>query len=217
MILDATAGNRQMWKKKDSDNIIYLDSQLRLQVPPTLFANNEQTPFKDGTFDTIFYDPPHRWNWEGSYYSFPNVEEAKEIWGDKTGVITYYGWDVYKTRQELIRHLIKAQSEFYRILKDDGLLWLKWNELEIKLMNILGIFSLWDELMRLYVESPLQRKKDVQTFWVCLEKKSGKIVKTSLFEFETDKQLAIPVLQRSKLLGSQTKLGFGSTPRRESG
>ncbi|GAI63776.1 unnamed protein product, partial [marine sediment metagenome] len=72
----------------------------------------------------------------------------------------YYGWDVYKTRQALIRHIIKAQKEFHRILTDDGLLWLKWNELEIKLLNILGIFQQWDELMRLYVESPLQRKKD---------------------------------------------------------
>ena len=217
MILDATAANRQMWKKKDSDNIIYLDSQLRLQVPPTLFANNEQTPFKDGTFDTIFYDPPHRWNWEGSYYSFPNAEEAKEIWGDKKGVITYYGWDVYKTREELIRHIIKAQKELHRILKDDGLLWLKWNELEIKLMNILGLFSRWDELMRLYVESPLQRKKDVQSYWICLEKKSGKLVRTSLLEFEADEELSEPVLKRSKLTSDSTQLRFGSTTRPKSG
>jgi len=217
MILDATAGNRQMWKRKDSDNIIYLDSQLRLQVPPTIFASNERTPFKDRTFDTIFYDPPHRWNWEGSYYSFPNIEEAKKIWGDKGGVITYYGWDVYKTRQELIRHIIKAQKEFHRILTDDGLLWLKWNELEIKLLNILGIFSLWDELMRLYVESPLQRKKDVQTYWIMFEKKSGKMAKTSLFEFEADEELPVTVLQRSKLTRSQLKFGLDRFTRNKSG
>ncbi len=210
MILDATAGNRSMWKKKDSDNIIYLDSQLRLQVPPTIFANSEITPFKDCTFDTIFYDPPHRWNWEGSYYSFPNMEEAKKIWGDKKGVITYYGWDVFKTRRELIVHIIKAQKEFHRILTDDGVLWLKWNELEIKILNVLGLFSQWTELMRLYVSSPLQRKKDVQTYWICLEKKSEGITKKSLFEFEADEELAIPVLKRSKLGGTQTKFGFRS-------
>ena len=216
MILDATAANRQMWKKKESDNIIYLDSQLRLQVPPTIFANNEQTPFKDCTFDTIFYDPPHRWNWEGSYYSFPNMEEAKSIWKQKSGVITYYGWDVYKTREQLIRHIIKAQKELHRILKDDGLLWLKWNELEIKLLNILGLFSQWDELMRLYVESPLQRKKDVQSFWICLEKKSGKLVRTSLLEFEADEELTEPVLKRSKLTSDSNQLRFGSPTRSKS-
>lgn len=216
MILDATAANRQMWKKKDSENIVYLDSQLRLQVPPTLFANNERTPFKDCTFDTIFYDPPHRWNWTGSYYSFPNAEEAKEIWGDKKGVITYYGWDVYKTRGDLIKHIIKAQSEFHRILTDDGLLWLKWNELEIKLLNVLGIFQQWNELMRLYVESPLQRKKDVQTYWILFEKKSEGVAKTSLFEFEADEELPVPVLKRSKLTRSQLKFGLDRFTRSKS-
>lgn len=208
MILDATAGNRQMWKKKDSDNIIYLDQGMKLQVPPTLIADNTSSPFPDCTFDTIFYDPPHRWNWEGSYYSFQNVEDASKIWGKKSGIITYYGWDVYKTKIDLIKHINKAQKEFHRILKDDGLLWLKWNELEIMLSPILSLFGRWDELMRLYVESPLQRKKDVQTYWICLEKKGEGKASTLLFEFETDEELPVTVLERRKFSSDPRQLHF---------
>jgi hypothetical protein len=200
-----------MWKKKDSENIIYLDNQLRLQIPPTIFADNTKTPFKDNTFDTIFYDPPHRWAWEGSYFSFPNVEEAKEIWGDKGGVITYYGWDIFKTREDLIRHLYNASNEFYRILKDDGLLWLKWNEIEINISQVLSLFGRWDELLRLYVKSPMQRKKDVQTYWICLSKKKEGTVQSSLHEFKADEELPVTVLQRGELGSNLSQLRFGSS------
>ena len=210
MILDATAGNRQMWKKKDCEDIIFLDSQLRLQVPPTIFADNTNTPFKDNTFDTIFYDPPHRWKWEGSYYSFPNIEEGKKIWGDRGGVITYYGWDVFKYRGDLIRHLYNASNEFHRILKDDGLLWLKWNEIEISISQVLSLFGRWDELLRLYVESPMQRKKDIQTYWLCLGKKKGETAQSSLHEFKADEELPVTVLKRSKLGSDLSQLRFGS-------
>ena len=216
MILDATAGNRQMWKKKDSENIIYLDSQLRLQVPPTIFASNTNTPFKDGTFDTIFYDPPHRWAWDGSYFSFPNMEEAKKIWGDKKGVITYYGWDIFRTRSDLIKHLYNASVEFHRILKYDGLLWLKWNELEINISQVLSLFGIWNELMRLYVESPMQRKKDVQTYWIVFEKKTEGKSQASLHEFKADEELPVTVLKRSKLGSDLSQLRFGSATSPES-
>jgi len=59
VILDATAGNRKMWRKKDYLDIIYLDIEKGLEVKPTIIADNTQTPFKDKTFHTIFYDPPH--------------------------------------------------------------------------------------------------------------------------------------------------------------
>jgi len=61
MILDATAGNRTMWKVKDAEGIIYIDMERRLMNKPTIFADNNTTPFLDKAFDTIFYDPPHKW------------------------------------------------------------------------------------------------------------------------------------------------------------
>ena len=170
MILDATAGNRTMWTTKDSENIIYIDRQTELQRKPTLFCDNTQTPFKDKTFDTIFYDPPHQWGQKKHFYCFPKwTEEYYNIYKD-TAVPRYYGWDIYKTRSELIVHIYKAKDEFYRILKDDGLLWLKWNEMSIPLSKILALFNRWDILLQLYIKSPSQTHGKHQTYWVCMQK-----------------------------------------------
>lgn len=170
MILDATAGNRTMWITKDSENIIYIDSQKRLEVKPTIFCDNTRTPFPDKTFDTIFYDPPQGWGTYNSRHVYPkNTPEYRKIL-DRPGLPVYYGWEIYKTRRELVRHIYKAGEEFYRILKDDGLLWLKWNVMRIPLYRLLSIFSTWKLMLRIYVKSPSQTAGKHQTFWLSLEK-----------------------------------------------
>ncbi len=48
-VLDATAGNRLIWKKggrgKNPD-IVYLDFEYDLAKPPTVFADNRHLPFR---------------------------------------------------------------------------------------------------------------------------------------------------------------------------
>lgn len=171
MILDATSGNRRMWEWKDSKHIVYIDIQVELEVPPTLFASNEQTPFRDNSFDTIFYDPPHAWGEKGHFYTYPRrSEEYYKKWKDKS-IPRYYGWERYKNRRQLSRHIYDAQKEFNRILKDGGLLWLKWNEIKIPLKNILSMFTEWDTILKLPICSPKQRAGKQQTYWVCMQKK----------------------------------------------
>jgi len=206
VILDATAGNRMMWKKKYSDNVVYIDRGYKLQRPPDVICDHMRAPFRDGVFDTVFFDPPHRWAWEGSYFSFQNVEDAKAIWGDKGGIITYYGWDIYKDKGELVNYLYKAQKELARITKYDGLMWVKWNEIEMNKLQLLSLFSDWEVMMELPIGSALQRKKDVQTYWFCLEKRYEGTKQELLSGFESDKQLPEPVLERPKL--RKPKLDF---------
>lgn len=156
VILDATAGNRTMWTLKHSDHIIYIDRQLQLERKPTIFCSNEQTPFNDKTFDTIFYDPPHTWGNKTDFHSFPRrTKEYVEKWKDKA-IPRYYGWDLYNTRSELVLHIHRASREFYRILKDDGLLWLKWNEMSMPLHRMMSSLSHWNILLRIYVRAPSQ-------------------------------------------------------------
>lgn len=172
MILDATAGNRTMWISKHSNNIIYIDSQTKLQIKPTIFCDNSQTPFRDKTFDTIFYDPPHAFGEKGHYHSYPkSTQEYIDKWKD-TAIPRYYGWDVYADRDKLARHVYKAQKEFHRILKDDGLLWLKWNEMKIKLNRILQWVTDFDVLLQLYIKAPSQTASKKQTYWICMQKKN---------------------------------------------
>jgi len=156
-----------MWKDKQNSNIVFIDVQKRLERKPTLFADNTNSPFKDKMFDTIFYDPPHAWAWDSILFGCPNAKSWKM---DSRQYPAYYGMERYNSRMELVAHIWKAQSEFYRILKDDGLLWLKWVEIKIKLRKALTLFERWIELLRFHAKSPHQQAGDYKKYWLCLRK-----------------------------------------------
>lgn len=178
-----------MWAHKHAPNIIYIDVERKLEVKPTIFASCEQTPFPNHTFDAIFYDPPHNWGGATHYFSFPSKRERKEVFPNASGVPTYYGWDKYKTRHALIRHIYNAQSEFKRILHPTGLLFLKWNEMRIPIHRILSVFHDWLELMRLYVNDPSHTAGQHQTYWVILTQRQERVAQQPLVNFLSSQNL----------------------------
>lgn len=180
MILDATAGNRTMWIHKRCRDIIYIDGEKKLTVKPDIFCDNTHTPFKDKTFDSIFYDPPHFYNDTGSFYAIPDAETYLKKWQGYGEIPRYYGGDKYKTQTGLIAHIHKAQKEYLRILKDDGLLWLKWNETYIKLGTIKWLFENWHEMLELPLRLSNPNRTKAQTYWVCFCKQEKQIVQTQL-------------------------------------
>jgi hypothetical protein len=181
MILDATAGNRTMWQTKSLEQIIYIDVEQRLEVKPTIFADNTNTPFFDKVFDTIFYDPPHMYGDKGSFYVYPDSKSFLEKWKGYGVIPRYYGGDKYKNQMQLIVHVYKAQKEFRRILKDDGLLWLKWNETAITLKRLLKLFEYWHIMLTLPTKAPSQTAGNKQTYWVCLAKEQKDFIQSTLF------------------------------------
>jgi len=180
MILDATAGNRTIYEKRNCENIIYIDMERELNTKPTLFADNTLTPFRDQTFDTILYDPPFDYGDKPFDHHFQRLAIHKEYIRHKPFCTTYYGWDKYKTLQELIVHIYKAQKEFYRILKDDGLVWVKWGELIMPANRIIAIFANWDLLMQIHVTDPTHTFGKTKTYWMMFSKKREKEVQTTL-------------------------------------
>ena len=76
-ILDATAGNRVIWAKKNDLPIVFIDIEKRLERKPTMFADSRQLPFQDSMFHTVFFDPPHAWAFDSMFYSFPNEQLLK--------------------------------------------------------------------------------------------------------------------------------------------
>jgi len=180
MILDASAGNRTMWQTPNDNDVIYLDRERKLEVKPTIFADNSTTPFLSEIFDTIFYDPPHMYGDKSSYYIYPDTKSFKERWQGYGEIPRYYGGDKYKNRMALIVHIYNAQKELYRILKNDGLLWLKWNETCIPLKRVLRLFEDWFIMLILPIKSPTQTAGTKQTFWVCLKKEKKEDVQTTL-------------------------------------
>jgi len=182
VILDATAGNRTMWKEKDHPDIIYIDMERELEVPPTLFCDNTKTPFLNDTFDTIFWDPPHMWGVYNRTFSKPNFAEQKKILPNKRSMDPYYGIDKYASQWQLKVHLRKAEEEFNRILKPEGILWLKWNECSIPLRNILLLLEKWDTIMRIKQSSTKNPMGKHNTYWVAMiHKKSGVVQSTLQF------------------------------------
>jgi len=173
MILDATAGNRTMYETKNVKSIIYIDIEKQLWRKPTIFADCTRTPFKSKTFHTIFFDPPHTWGRPTFDFKTARFLKSRQWAREHPYGHTYYGWDKYKNRQELIAFIYRAQKEFLRILRDDGLLWLKWCEVDIPLLHILAIFENWRILLKLNIEDPTHTFGKGQTYWICMCKKEG--------------------------------------------
>ena len=180
MILDATAGNRTLWKTKEIEGMIYIDMERKLEVPPTIFCDNTNTPFIDKVFDTIFYDPPHMYGDKSSIYVHPDAESFKAKWPNYGDIPRYYGGDKYNNQRALIAHIYKAQKEFSRILKDDGLLWLKWNETCVTLRMVLTLFENWNVMIAVPIHARSQTAGIHQTYWVCLSKEKRDYVQMML-------------------------------------
>jgi len=204
MILDATAGNRTMWKHKNTESIIYIDMQRKLTLKPTILTLNTLTPFRDRQFDTIFYDPPHMYGSKEGYQPAYWSKKKKYAQEHVPFAFTYYGWDAYQTWGQLLRHIHDAQMEFTRILKDDGLLFLKWCELVKSIDRVLTIFDKWTELMRLYVKSPTHTASTKQTFWIIMQKKKVDYKQSRLSQFQLTQHNTHVGLKISQSNSSQT-------------
>jgi hypothetical protein len=180
VILDANGGNQTMWLYKDCKNIVHIDMEKKLTVKPLIFCDNRHTPFLDATFATIFIDPPHFFNDTSSFFAIPDKETFMKKWQGYGEIPRYYGGDKYKTQTELIHYVFDLQKECNRILTDDGLLWLKWNETYITVNTIMHLFDNWHELLRIPVRLSNPNRTEKQTFWVCLCKQEKKLAQTEL-------------------------------------
>ena len=183
MILDANGGNQTMWIYKDNKDILHIDMNKKLTVKPDIWCSNICTPFPDCTFPDIFIDPPHFYGDKGSIYSIPDMETFISKFKGYGTIPRYYGGDIYKNQTELIGYVHKLQKEMYRILKDDGLLWLKWNESMISTNTILSLFENWNIMLKLQMRLSNPNRTEKQTYWVCMCKKKIKTKQAELTLF----------------------------------
>lgn len=104
-ILDATCGNRGFWAAHSPKDLVCID--IRLKVNPDIVADAKHLPFRDGVFQSVFFDPPHR-HGEGGMF--------KERFG---------GFGSYDDLRLLFQ---LASREFYRVLIPSGILVTKLTE-----------------------------------------------------------------------------------------
>jgi hypothetical protein len=160
--LDVTAGNRAMWPNKTPPLTVFMDREIGLVVPPTVFGDWRFLPFRAGVFETVFFDPPHskfglksvHMNPKG--WSVPRVVEGRKIGGSWWGSLETGWFGVF----------FKAQREFARVGRR---LCFKWNTTSHGLDKVLTVFEAWREVYRKRHRSKMKRGSP-DTWWVTFVK-----------------------------------------------
>jgi methyltransferase, putative len=128
-ILDACCGSKMFWFDKEHNETCYMDNRTldttlcdgrKLIVKPDVIADFRKMPFDDESFYLVVFDPPHLLNA-----------------GEKSFLALKYG-KLEKTWQEDIE---QGLSECWRVLKSNGTMIFKWNEEQITLPMLKGLFS----------------------------------------------------------------------------
>ena len=186
-ILDATAAYRGIWDQdgKTAEDILFIDIEPELDLKPDVLMDCTNTDFPDGRFRQVFFDPPHRYghNKNNGIHQTPSKQLQKEKWRN-TG--SYYGFDKYKTKRDLLDFIYQAQQEFYRITDEHGVLWLKWSEPSIRTAEVIKLFTNWKQLMKFEVAYQGRVSKN-RCYWIMFIKNRLAAAKqTELGEYEDE-------------------------------
>ena len=154
-VLDATTGGKHIWHEtaKDSDKVVFADrralpkgeikQQPNWSVSPDVQADYRNLPFKSETFDLVCFDPPHRVTDGG-------MEQISGIIEKKYGALQAETWQ---------SDLQDAFGELWRVLKDGGVLTMKWNDTNERNTDVLDLLP----------ETPLygtnSKKVSTETQW----------------------------------------------------
>ena len=157
-VLDACCGGRMMWFDKADDRCLFADCRSEVmqinhlpsqsgrspkQVTPDWVHDFRAMPYEDESFYHVVFDPPH-----------VRGISIKSVTG-----FSYGSLDRDKWREDIA----KGFAECFRVLKTNGTLIFKWNEVDIPLKEILTLTN----------EKPLyghRSGKKSNTHWVAFIK-----------------------------------------------
>lgn len=162
LVLDACCASKMFWFDKKDKRAVFSDRRRGVRIvdvgtkgtigrkpvviEPDIIADFRSLPFPDETFWHVIFDPPHLYKSVG-----------------RTGKIPFsYGWLSDSWRGDLALGF----SECFRVLKTNGTLIFKWNEVEIPLGDVLKLTD----------EKPLyghRSGKKSLTHWVAFLKGDG--------------------------------------------
>lgn len=162
MILDASAGNRHIWQGQRPDEVIFMDKETRLLIPPDLFATWGALPFRADIFDCVIFDPPHQT--AGGKLKCQWTRDPKESNGT-----TWYG--AFRNDRELKITLFHAQAEFSRVSSRMCFKWCSDERFGSK--NIFRILNLFTNWSRPHPLNPVRTTKTHATYWVKMIRKQA--------------------------------------------
>lgn len=134
-ILDPCCGSRMFWFNKSHPSVVYGDIRSEtvtvtdrthsddgtrtLNIRPDRLMDFRALPYPDGQFQLVVFDPPH-------------LKRA----GVGSWMRAKYGALSPETWQDDIR---RGFAECFRVLGAGGVLIFKWNEIQIRTRDILGL------------------------------------------------------------------------------
>lgn len=133
LVLDPCCGSRMMWFDKDDSRAVFGDRRSEtitvtdrthhedgtrtLTIAPDMLMDFRALPFPDGRFRLVAFDPPH-------------LERA----GPRSWLAAKYG----KLGDDWRDDLRQGFAECFRVLEPHGVLVFKWNEVQVKLREVLA-------------------------------------------------------------------------------
>ena len=153
-ILDACCGPKFIWIDKNNPNVIFNDirkeekgfiqRRKNIEINPDTNYDFCELPFEDNTFRLIVLDPP------------------QIITKSEGSTLTQcYG----KLDEDYDRLFKKGIKELWRVLDNQGILFLKFNNVHIKFKEILKHFP-----VEPLFQTSTNRSKNVETRWYCYMK-----------------------------------------------
>ena len=129
LILDPASSMRSFYFDKKDKRVLFGDIRVKethlltngqtIHIEPDEVMDFRAIPYPDETFKIVVFDPPHMLNLsEKSWMRKKYGVLDKETWQDD---------------------LTKGFAECFRVLKDEGTLIFKWNEVSIPLKDILTL------------------------------------------------------------------------------
>ena len=130
-IIDVCCGGRAFWFDKNNPDVEFCDIRNEgdiqlcngqtIRVAPDTVCDFTDLPFEDNTYYLAVFDPPHL------------IGKKETAWMvKKYGSLPADGW------QEILQ---KGFQECMRVLKPNGVLIFKWNEVEVPISKILHLFG----------------------------------------------------------------------------
>jgi ubiquinone/menaquinone biosynthesis C-methylase UbiE len=151
-VLDMACGSRMFWFDKKNDETIFVDQRdedhilcdgRELHIHPDIVADFTSLPFENESFNLVVFDPPHLVNVGKNSWMFKKYGGLQKSWKE----------DIQDGFQEA-----------FRVLKPNGVLVFKWNEMQILLKDILKLTPVKP------LFGHVSGKKSANTHWVCFIK-----------------------------------------------
>lgn len=152
-VLDPCCGSRMFWFDPKAQGVLFGDIRSEhhtlcdgraLNVTPDVLMDFRDMPFPDGSFKLVAFDPPHL---------------------RKAGLASWLGLKYGILSDDWREDLRQGFAECFRVLANDGVLVFKWNEVQIKVSEILALTPY----------KPLfghKSGKRADTHWICFMKRS---------------------------------------------